>query len=86
MSKFDFFQGRYTTKSDVWAFGVTLWEILNFAGVRPHAELAEAEVCVISNLKHKTQIIPLKKSTLKVCKNLRNKLASSADAKAMSKI
>jgi len=37
-------EGRYTTKSDVWAFGVTLWEILNFAGVRPHAELAEAEV------------------------------------------
>ena len=25
-------------------FGVALWEILNFAGVRPHADLSETEV------------------------------------------
>lgn len=32
---------RYTTKSDVWSFGVCLWEILNFAGIRPYSELTD---------------------------------------------
>ena len=34
----------------MWAFGVTLWEILNFAGVRPHADLSEAEVCYCNKI------------------------------------
>lgn len=37
-------QGKYTTKSDVWAFGVTLWEILHLARRRPYDSLSDAEV------------------------------------------
>ena len=36
------FQRRYTTKSDCYSFGVCLWEILNFAGQRPHQELSDS--------------------------------------------
>jgi len=35
---------RYTTKSDVWSFGVCLWEILNFAGIRPYQDLSDSEL------------------------------------------
>jgi len=43
---------RYTTKSDVWSFGVCLWEILNFAGIRPYHELSDAEM--LSALRNKS--------------------------------
>ena len=38
------FQKRFTTKSDVWSFGVCMWEILNFASVRPYAELTDTQL------------------------------------------
>ena len=38
------FQGAYTTKSDVWAFGVTLWEILTFAREQPYEALSDNQV------------------------------------------
>ena len=41
-------QGAYTTKSDVWAFGVTLWEILTFAREQPYEALSDNQV--IENL------------------------------------
>lgn len=44
------FQGKYTTKSDVWSFAVTLWEILTLARETPYQELADAEV--MQNLSH----------------------------------
>ena len=37
-------QCKYTTKSDVWSFGVCLWEILQLASVRPYAALADDQV------------------------------------------
>eukprot|EP01105_Mastigella_eilhardi_P002877 TRINITY_DN1372_c0_g1_i16.p1 TRINITY_DN1372_c0_g1~~TRINITY_DN1372_c0_g1_i16.p1 ORF type:complete len:649 (+),score=101.84 TRINITY_DN1372_c0_g1_i16:780-2726(+) len=36
-------QGRFTVSSDVWSFGVTLWELLS-RGATPYAELETAQV------------------------------------------
>ena len=38
--------GKYTTESDVWAFGVVLWEIFSF-GKQPHYGHGNEEVYII---------------------------------------
>ncbi|KAG7169101.1 Discoidin domain-containing receptor 2-like 6 [Homarus americanus] len=43
-------QGRFSTKSDVWAFGVTLWEILTMARQQPYDELSDDGV--LENVSH----------------------------------
>lgn len=43
-------QGRFTPKSDVWAFGVTLWEILTMARRQPYDELSDEGV--LENVSH----------------------------------
>uniref|UniRef100_A0A8D9E443 Discoidin domain-containing receptor 2 n=1 Tax=Cacopsylla melanoneura TaxID=428564 RepID=A0A8D9E443_9HEMI len=42
--------GKNTTKSDVWSFAVTLWEILVHCNQRPYAELTNEQV--IENCSH----------------------------------
>lgn len=39
-----FAQGRYTCKGDVWAFAVTLWEILTFAREQPFEEFPDHRI------------------------------------------
>lgn len=45
-----FLQGKFSTKSDVWSFGVTLWEVLSFARGQPYDNLSDEQV--IENCGH----------------------------------
>ncbi|XP_074653908.1 discoidin domain-containing receptor 2-like isoform X2 [Tubulanus polymorphus] len=42
--------GKFTTKSDIWSFAVTLWEILTFAKIQPYEHLTDEQV--IENCGH----------------------------------
>lgn len=38
------FYGRFSVKSDVWAFGVVVWEVFTMCSQRPYEELTDAEL------------------------------------------
>ena len=38
------FYGKFSAKTDVWAFGVTMWEIFTLGKVQPYSNLTDGEV------------------------------------------
>jgi hypothetical protein len=41
---YESFYGKFSIKSDIWSFGVTLWEIYHMAGCEPYSEMTDEEL------------------------------------------
>ena len=53
------FSGKYSEKSDVWAFGVTMWELFTLAKQLPYPHLSDEEV-IHNSLKREYRQFPVK--------------------------
>ncbi|CAI4224580.1 unnamed protein product [Auanema sp. JU1783] len=50
MSPEALFMGKFSTASDVWSFGITMWEIFNKCQLRPYSDLPDDKV--VANLQN----------------------------------
>ena len=41
---FEYFYGQFSQKSDVWAFGVTMWEIFALAKEQPYNDMSDEQI------------------------------------------
>ena len=41
---YECFYGKFSQKSDVWAFGVTMWEIFTLAKIQPYSDMSDKQV------------------------------------------
>ena len=62
---FECFYGKFSQKSDVWAFGVTMWEIFTLAKEQPYNDMSDKQV-VEDALKGKNRKILAKPDTCPV--------------------
>ncbi|KAF2361711.1 Serine-threonine/tyrosine-protein kinase catalytic domain [Trinorchestia longiramus] len=68
---------RFSTKSDVWSFGVTLWEILTYASERPLDDLSDSAVVEHICRSCKTQDpLPLLPQPEQTCKEVYQMMTS----------
>ena len=58
---FECFYGKFSQKSDVWAFGVTMWEIFTLAKIQPYSDMSDKQV-VEDALKGKNRTLMAKPS------------------------
>ena len=56
------FSGKFSEKSDVWAFGVTMWELFTLAKDLPYPHLSDEEV-IHNSLKREYRQFPVKPAT-----------------------
>ena len=56
------FYGKFSEKSDVWAYGITVWEVYNMSREVPYHELTDSEV-VDDALKDEYRMLPTRPTT-----------------------
>ena len=81
---YECFYGKFSQKSDVWAFGVTMWEIFTLAKEQPYSDMSDKQV-VEDALKGKNRKILVKPDMcpLEVYKIMLECWAHNSDQRAM---
>ena len=56
---YEYFFGKFSVKTDVWAFGITLWEIFTLAKEQPYHDMGDQEV-INSALEGENRLLMIK--------------------------